>query len=115
MEANADMPKQFIKVGILDTSIVSSNTGDFIIMDSAKHIISKVLSRHKLAYFSTHERMCKTSRALQNKIEFNIACCTNLLHAHMGLIKQWNIGLFDTCYLKPVILIGVGWWRQKHR
>ena len=59
--------------------------------------------------------MCKTSRALQNKIEFNIACGTNLLHAHMGLVKQWNIGLVDTFYLKPVILFGVGWRSHKKR
>ena len=46
---------------------------------------------------------------MQKKVAFNVACGTNLLHSHMEIVKQWNIGMIASWFLKPVLLLGVGW------
>ena len=40
---------------------------------------------------------------------------TNLLHSHMEIVKQWNIGFYAAWFLKPVVLLGVGWRGQARR
>lgn len=102
-------------IGILDTSIATENTGDHIIMESCLKELRSILLPRQMIRFPTHEKLSSTSRRLQRKIEFNIACGTNLLHSHMGLIKQWNVGFYDALKLSPVVLLGVGWRSQRKR
>lgn len=101
--------------GVLDTSIVTQNTGDHIIMEACWKELREVLLSRQIISFPTHEKMSSASYKLQKNVEFNIACGTNLLHSHMGLIKQWNVGFLDTFKLKPVVLLGVGWRSQEKR
>lgn len=102
------------KAGILDTSIATENTGDLIIMDSARDVLESLLDAQTF-YFPTHEKLGRTSYRIQQQLSYNVACGTNLLHAHMGLIKQWNVGLIDAFRVKPVVLMGVGWRSQASR
>ena len=102
-------------VGILDTSVATENTGDHIIMESSLRELREVLLPRRVMRFPTHEKMSSTSYVLQKNIDINIACGTNLLHSHMGLIKQWNVGFYDALKLKPVVLLGVGWRSQQKR
>ena len=95
------------KVGILDTSIATENTGDSIIMESAREVLESLLDAQTF-YFPTHEKLGATSYRIQQQLAYNVACGTNLLHAHMGLVKQWNVGLIDAFKQKPVVLLGVG-------
>lgn len=99
----------FLTVGVLNTSIASENGGDFIIMEAALGEIAQCLPLAFKIHLATHEKLSRTSLRLQGKVAFNIACGTNLLHSHMEIIKQWNVGLFAACFLKPVVLLGVGW------
>ena len=103
------------KVGILNTSIATENTGDKIIMDSSFNELRSVLLNYQTIEFPTHEKLSNVSYKLQKIIKFNIACGTNLLHSHMGIVKQWNIGLLDAYKIKPVVLLGVGWRSQEKR
>lgn len=102
------------KAGILDTSIATENTGDLIIMESARQVLESLLDAQTF-YFPTHEKLGATSYRIQQQLAYNVACGTNLLHAHMGLVKQWNVGLVDAFKLKPVVLLGVGWRSQASR
>lgn len=103
------------KIGILDTGIATENTGDLIIMEGARHELEKTLIDFQLVYFPTHEKLSTHSFKLQKLVSVNVACGTNLLHSHMGLVKQWNIGIRSAFNIKPVILLGVGWRSQKKR
>lgn len=102
-------------IGILDTGIASENSGDLIIMEGAKRELEKILMEYQLLYFPTHEELSSHSYKLQKLVDINIACGTNLLHSHMGIVKQWNIGIRDAYRIKPVVLFGVGWRSQKKR
>lgn len=102
-------------IGILDSSTASTNGGDNIIMDAISEVIGDVFSRSRQLRFYSHERLSRCSFMIQRMVDINIACGTNLLHSHMGLVKQWNIGLLDTMFMKPVILLGVGWRSQAKR
>lgn len=102
-------------IGIMDTGIATENTGDLIIMEGAKREIEKVLMDYQLLYFPTHEKLSSYSYKLQKLVELNVACGSNLLHSHMGLVKQWNIGIVDAFKIKPVVLFGIGWRSQKKR
>ncbi len=109
------MDKHSLQAGILNTSIATENTGDHIIMEAAQQELAIILKNYQTIHFPTHEKISRVSRKLQKKVEFNVACGTNLLHAHMLLIKQWNIGIKEACFMKPVILLGVGWRSQAKR
>lgn len=102
-------------IGVMDTGIATENSGDLIIMEGAKRELGKVLMDYQWIYFSTHEKLSSHSYKLQKLVSFNVACGTNLLHSHMGIVKQWNIGVVDAYKIKPVVLFGVGWRSQKKR
>jgi polysaccharide pyruvyl transferase WcaK-like protein len=104
-----------MKIGIMDTGVATENSGDLIIMEAAKQALEKILISYQLIYFPTHEKLSFHSYKLQRYLEINVACGTNLLHSHMGIIKQWNIGIVDAFKIKPVVLFGVGWRSQKKR
>lgn len=103
------------KIGILDTGIATENTGDLIIMEGAKRELENTLIDYQLIYFPTHEKLSSHSHKLQKLVSINVACGTNLLHSHMGIVKQWNIGIKSAFKIKPVVLLGVGWRSQKKR
>jgi polysaccharide pyruvyl transferase WcaK-like protein len=104
-----------LNVGILNTSIATENAGDFIIMEAAGREIDRCLPLAYKVHLTTHEKLSRTSLRLARKAAFSIACGTNLLHSHMEIIKQWNIGLLASWFLKPVVLLGVGWRGQAKR
>jgi polysaccharide pyruvyl transferase WcaK-like protein len=101
--------------GILDTGVCTENSGDLVIMDAAKEEAENALIDYQLIYFPTHEKLSSYGRKLQKNLELNIACGSNLLHSHMGIVKQWNIGLLDAFTMKPTVLLGVGWRSHKKR
>ena len=103
------------RAGVLNTAIATENTGDHIIMDSAVKQLNTILNDYQTIQFSTHEKLSSYSHQLQKMVDFNVACGTNLLHSHMGLVKQWRVGFASAFRMKPVILLGVGWRSQKKR
>jgi polysaccharide pyruvyl transferase WcaK-like protein len=107
MTPTLDSPN--LTIGVLNTSVASENGGDFIIMEAAAREISDCLPLSFKIHLTTHEKLSRTSLRLQKNIAFNIACGTNLLHSHMEIVKQWHVGIVASWFLKPVVLLGVGW------
>lgn len=103
------------RIGVLDTSIATRNTGDLIIMEAARGVIETLLIDRQLIYFPTHEKLSGYGRKLQGLVALNIACGSNLLHSHMGLIRQWQVGVRDAFAFSPTVLMGVGWRSHKKR
>jgi polysaccharide pyruvyl transferase WcaK-like protein len=83
---------QLQRIGVLDTSIATKNSGD-----------------------PTHEKLSAYGRRLQRLVSLNVACGTNLLHSHMGLVRQWNVGPWDALSYSKTVLMGVGWRSHKRR
>jgi hypothetical protein len=104
-----------LTIGVLDTSVATENTGDFIIMEAAIRQIDECLPWARRVHLATHERLGLTSYRLQRKAAWNFACGTNLLHSHMLLVKQWNVGILSALLMKPIVLLGVGWRSQAKR
>jgi len=108
-------PRTDLTIGVLNTSIATENLGDFIIMEAAAREIDECLPAAYKIHLPTHEKLSRASLRLQKKIAFNIAGGTNLLHSHMEIVRQWNIGFLVRWFLKPVVLLGVGWRGQAKR
>jgi polysaccharide pyruvyl transferase WcaK-like protein len=103
------------RIGVLDTSIATRNSGDLIIMEAARTVLETLLIDRQLIYFPTHEKLSGYGRKLQRLVALNVACGTNLLHSHMGLVRQWQVGVRDAFAFSPTVLLGVGWRSHKRR
>jgi polysaccharide pyruvyl transferase WcaK-like protein len=96
-------------VGVLDTAVGSQNYGDQIIMDAAQRVVDEVFPDCHQVSLPTHVRPGLRGLLDQRSVRCNIACGTNLLHAHMGVVQQWRLGPAGARLLSPVVLLGVGW------
>lgn len=103
------------RIGVLDTSIATRNTGDLIIMEAARSVLDTLLIDRQLIYFPTHEKLSAHGRGLQRLVALNVACGTNLLHSNMGLVHQWKVGIREAFAYSPTVLMGVGWRAAKKR
>lgn len=107
------------KIAIMDTSIMSFNLGDKIIMESAREGLKDILDEAFVVDMPTHSPLFHVSEfslrridAFQeslNSIDYKFVCGTNLLSKDMKKRKNvWNIKLRDTKYFNDYILVGVG-------
>jgi len=103
------------KITIFDTSIASGNIGDFIIMDSVKRELRKLFKNDMIFYSLTHDKISKATYRLNKISNYSFIGGTNLLSSNMNSYNQWKINLFDSFFLKNIILIGVGWWQYQKK
>ncbi len=96
-------------VGVLDTAMGTTNLGDAIIMDAASRVVTTLFPRRQPISLPTHLRPGWHGLDLQRATSLLVACGTNLLHAHMGLVQQWRVGPLAAARMRPVVLLGVGW------
>ena len=97
------------RVTIFDTSICSENVGDEIIMDCVKKELINMFKRTMFLKVPTHEKVTRISYIKMKKTEIGFVGGTNLLASNMRYpINQWNIHIWNTPYLKNVVLMGVG-------
>jgi polysaccharide pyruvyl transferase WcaK-like protein len=105
-------------VSILDTSVCSSNLGDQIIMDSVNKILDGLFENALFIPIQTHDAISKKSHEFLNKSDLIFAGGTNLLSSNMGTIRNfrpWEVTLWDSFFIKDIILMGVGWWQYQKR
>jgi len=102
-------------IGILDTSIGTENLGDEIIMDACRQVLDSLVPELAQIRLPTHLSPGLFGLQMQRRVGVNIACGTNLLHSHMGLVRQWRIGPWSAFRMRPVVLLGVGWRAQAKR
>lgn len=106
-------------VAIMDTSIMSFNLGDQIIMESAREGLKNITSDAFVVNMPTHSplfhryefsiRREDSFRAALNHIDYKFVCGTNLLEKNMKKRKNsWNLNIFDLKYFSDYILVGVG-------
>ena len=103
------------KITIFDTSILSENIGDFIIMDSVERELNKLFSRDMIFKSITHDKVDKITYRLNKISDYSFIGGTNLLSSNMNRYNQWKINLIDSFFLKNIILMGVGWWQYQKK
>lgn len=103
----------------MDTSVMSFNIGDQIIMESIHNELSSILKDSFIVNMPTHSplfhfwefslRGKDSLRASLNNMDLKFVCGTNLLEKNMKKRKNsWNIHMLDSYYIKDFILVGVG-------
>lgn len=106
-------------IGILDTSIMSFNLGDQIIMESARNGLKPVLDGAFVVNMPTHSPLFRkrefsirrrdSFRQSLDRLDLKIVCGTNLLEKDMRKRKNsWNLHLSDSWYIRDFVLMGVG-------
>lgn len=101
------------RIVLFDTSVASSNLGDQIIMDAARKVLAKSFPDAFFLSIQTHDSISRASYKLLQGSQLAIICGTNLLSSNMNIYNQWKVNLFDTAFVKGVILLGVGWWQYQ--
>ena len=109
MSSTPDNDNDSDLVGVLDTAMGTTNLGDAIIMDAAGGVVSQLFPQRQPISLPTHLRPGLHGLRLQRGARLLVACGTNLLHAHMGLVQQWRVGPLAAARMRPVVLLGVGW------
>lgn len=104
-----------MNITIMDTSICSTNVGDYIIMDSVRHELNELFVMHQKITVPTQEKIHYTSYQRIKEAEYAFVGGTNLLSSNMNKYNQWKINLKDTLFLKDVIFMGVGWWQYQEK
>ena len=102
------------KITIFDTSILSKNIGDFIIMDSVIRELKQLFSNDMMFYSLTHDKVSKETYRLNRVSDYSFIGGTNLLSSNMNEYNQWKINLIDSVFLSNIVLMGVGWWQYQN-
>lgn len=106
-------------IALLDTSVMSFNIGDQIIMESARKGLASIIDNNFVVNFPTHsplfhwwELSLRHKDSLSTnlaKLDLKFVCGTNLLEKNMKKRKNtWNMHRLDGHYIRDFILVGVG-------
>ena len=110
------MDKDLRQVLLFDTSIMSENLGDQIVMQYCEKNLRKVFPKDFFIHTATHDRIGKRTHLYNAKIvDYSIVCGTNILKGNINKKPhQWSIRLIDGIRLKNLCLMGVGWWQYNN-
>lgn len=97
------------KLVIFDASIASDNLGDKIVMDSVLDQLRGIFPFYFFKTVQTHDVIRGCSYYHINISDLAFVGGTNLISSCMNKTRQWRIGLFDSLFIKGLILMGVGW------
>lgn len=106
-------------IAVMDTSIMSFNLGDQIIMESARKGLSPILKNAFVINMPTHSplfhryefslRGTNSFSQSLDMVDLKFVCGTNLFEKDMFKRKNtWNINILDAKYINDFIFVGVG-------
>lgn len=99
------------KIVLLNPAISSFNLGDHIIYDSVSRELKNLLDDSFIVEVSTHLPVSKWLKKTKD-FDLSFVCGSNLLRGKMNSsFRQWDINLHSVKYIRPSILMGVGWWQ----
>jgi len=100
-------------ISIIDTTISDDNLGNRIIMEAVIKHLKEIFKQDFFIYIPFIDKLGKQAKNYIKESDVIFFGGTNSLSSNMLRYKQWNINLFDTLYLKNVILMGIGWWQYQ--
>jgi hypothetical protein len=102
------------KITVFDTSTVTDNIGDFIIMDAVYRELLDLFPNDYFINMPTHDTLGSVARRHARQSDASFVGGTNLLCPNWFLRNQWRIGLLDFWRIGHPILLGVGWQKYKY-
>ncbi len=104
---------RIVKIAELDTSVVSLNLGDQIIMDASRAVLRKLFPDAFYVSLPTHEFLLWESYRVLKDCDYVFVGGSNLLKSSMMWNNQWKISPIDFLKRKSCILLGCGWWHYQ--
>ncbi|QMV41669.1 polysaccharide pyruvyl transferase family protein [Cohnella cholangitidis] len=101
------------QVALLDTSILSLNCGDRIIMDACQQVAASIFPNAYFIPIPTHEYVTEVSYRQMRDSQVSLVCGTNLLSSNMDQYNQWKINQDYANNVNDIVLFGVGWWQYQ--
>lgn len=98
---------------IFDTSVATENLGDLIILDAIRSQLRDLFPHSHFLNTATHDVISRPTYRLNRISNYSFVAGTNLLSSNMNSYNQWKINLFDSIFLKDIVLTGVGWWQYQ--
>lgn len=94
-----------------DTSIGTSNMGDYIIMHYCNKILDEMFPAYQSIHISTHLMPMPEQEATVKHTKYKFVCGTNLLTSSIEHHWRWILpdGIRRKMNYRNVILLGVGW------
>jgi polysaccharide pyruvyl transferase WcaK-like protein len=103
------------KIFLHDTSILTNNLGDQIIMDAVRKELKNTIENSFFINAPTHDYLGKEAYLELQELPYSIVGGTNLLSANMDKYNQWKININTIGKVKNAILMGVGWWQYQEK
>lgn len=97
------------KILMFDTSVMSENVGDFIIMDAVFKEMSSIIKDKQIINIASHDYPTKRGRRLIKSSDYCLVGGTNLLNSHLLSKRPWSFRWHDLLRLNNALLVGVGW------
>ncbi len=98
---------------LYDTSVMSGNRGDDIIMDGVRSELESIFPLSFMINVPTHDYPSLEARKLFEKLPLSFVGGTNLLSANMDIYNQWKVVPEHIGSDHDVVLMGVGWWQYQ--
>lgn len=100
------------KIILYNPAISSMNLGDEIISESCKQNLDKLFDSDMYIEISTHLPVNNNYLKRIKDVRYSFVLGSNLLMPKLDArFRQWDIKMWNVDYMKPVILMGVGWNR----
>lgn len=96
-----------------DTSVMSGNRGDDIIMDGVRSELENIFPLSFFINVPTHDYPSIEAKKLFEKVPLSFVGGTNLLSANMDIYNQWKVVPEHIGPDHNVVLMGVGWWQYQ--
>ena len=98
------------KIVLYNPAISSLNIGDEIIAKSCKQNLDKIFNNDMYIEISTHLPVNNSYLKRIKDVRHSFVLGSNLLMPKLDArFRQWDIKMWNVEYMKPVILMGVGW------
>jgi polysaccharide pyruvyl transferase WcaK-like protein len=112
----ASNKNRYPSVGIVNTSIGTTNLGDLIIYDSVYRHLRGVYPEAFVTNYPSHLKRDYAAKLLMGEEDVIFVGGTNLLSSNMDTYNQWKIDPLDKVFLKnKFVLMGVGWWQYQEK
>lgn len=101
-------------LGIINTTIGTTNMGDFIIFESVWSELRNMYPEAFFTNFPSHFHTSFEAKKEMSSKDYLFVSGTNLLSSNMDSYYQWKLDPGHKKYLKnKIILFGVGWWQYQ--
>jgi hypothetical protein len=112
-------PRKPVRICLFDPALgdhqgsPSSNLGDVIISAAVRRELGEIFKDASLHSFPTHVYPRFRHLFAWRGFDLRIVGGSNLLSSNMDAYNQWKIRPRHAFFIRPAVLLGVGWWQYQ--